>query len=390
MRCTRTLALAAVLFAGLACPALVSGADIRIGYIQWSPDQGPVLSNIIPEPEDAGLRGAELAIADTNTTVRFLGQHYVLESIRTDSAKAADEALAAMMADGIELFILNVPADAIRTMARTAANTALLFNAGAKDDNLRTGDCSPQVLHTIASYSMLTDALAQWLNTRRWNEIFLITGPTDHDKFWADSFRRASQRFNLEIVADKPWTFDGDLRRTASKELPRFTQGPDYDAVVVADVRGDFGEYVPYNTWLPRPVIGTQGMMPVTWHRVVEAWGAAQLQSRFRDLAHRGMNDIDYAAWVGVRSVGEAVTRAGAITASEVRAYLLSDDFQIDGFKGRKLSFRPWNGQLRQPIPLVHPRALVAQTPVEGFLHPRTDLDTLGYDAPESDCQIKN
>lgn len=235
---------------------------------------------------------------------------------------------------------------------------------------------------------MLTDALAQWLNGRRWNEIFLITGPTDQDIQWAEGFRRASKRFNLDIVTDKPWTFDGDLRRTASKELPLFTQGSDYDAVVVADVRGDFGEYVPYNTWLPRPVIGTQGLTPVTWHRVVEAWGAAQLQSRFRDLADRDMNDLDYAGWIAVRSIGEAVTRAGSPASGDVRAYVLSDQFQLDGFKGRKLSYRTWNGQLRQPIPLVHPRALVAQTPIEGFLHPETDLDTLGYDAPESTCKI--
>lgn len=304
------------------------------------------------------------------------------------SAEQAEQALATLMDQGIELFILNVPATTLRAMAATAGDSALLFNAGAKDDALRINECSPNVLHTIASYSMLTDALAQWLNSRRWNDIFLITGPTEQDTRWADGFRRASKRFNLDIVADKPWTFDGDLRRTASKELPLFTQGADYDAVVVADVRGDFGEYVPYNTWLPRPVIGTQGLTPVTWHRVVEAWGAAQLQSRFRDLADRGMNDLDYAGWAAVRSIGEAVTRAGSPASGDVRSYLLSAQFHLDGFKGRKLSYRNWNGQLRQPVPLVHPRALVAQTPVEGFLHPKTDLDTLGYDAPESTCAI--
>ena len=27
-------------------------------------------------------------------------------------------------------------------------------------------------------------------------------------------------------------------------------------------------------------------------------------------------------------------------------------------------------------------------SPQEGFLHPRTELDTLGYDAPESGCRM--
>ncbi|MBS3803446.1 MAG: ABC transporter substrate-binding protein [Oleiphilaceae bacterium] len=376
------------LLLGLSVPATVQALDIHIGYIQWVPEEGPVLSNIIPEPGDGGRRGAELGVADNNTTGRFLDQNYKLTSVTAGSAQEAEQALATMRDRGVELFVLNVPADTLNNMAQTTDSNALLFNAAAKEDRLRTQECSPHVLHTMASYSMLTDALSQWLNKRRWQDVFLITGPTDQDKQWAEGFRRASKRFNIDIVAEKPWTFDGDLRRTASSELPLFTQGPDYDAVVVADVRGDFGEYVPFNTWLPRPVIGTQGLTPVTWHRVVEAWGAAQLQSRFRDLADRGMNDLDYAAWIAVRSIGEAVTRDNSTSPEGVRSYLLSDAFQLDGFKGRKLSYRNWNGQLRQPIPLVQPRALVAQPPFEAFLHPRTDLDTLGYDRPESKCRI--
>ena len=158
--------------------------------------------------------------------------------------------------------------------------------------------------------------------------------------------------------------------------------------MVVADVRGDFGEYVPFNTWLPRPVVGTQGMSPVTWHRVVESWGAAQLQNRFRELAGRDMNSEDYAAWTAVRSIGTAITDLNSASPAEIRNYLFSDKFQLAAFKGRKLTFRDWNGQLRQPIPLVHPRGLVARAPFEGFLHPNSQMDTLGFDRPESECRI--
>jgi hypothetical protein len=47
------------------------------------------------------------------------------------------------------------------------------------------------------------------------------------------------------------------------------------------------------------------------------------------------------------------------------------------------------DGQMRQPITLVQPRAVVSQSPQEGFLHPRTDMDTLGYDAAEANCSFK-
>ncbi|MDF0749497.1 ABC transporter substrate-binding protein [Marinobacter sp. 71-i] len=368
--------------------ALAEPLEVGIGYIQWIPDQGPVLSNVIPEPEDAGLKGAELALQDNSTTGKFLGQTYTLESTVADSGEAAIAAFDSMRRKGVGLFVVNAPAQTLKAITASANEETLIFNAGAKDDELRTNGCHANMLHTMPSYAMLTDALGQWLNQRRWDEVFLITGPTEADKGWADAFRRAAKRFGLEIVEDKPWTFDADLRRTASKELPLFTQASDYDAVVVADVRGDFGEYVPFNTWLPRPVVGTQGMSPVAWHRVVESWGAAQLQNRFRELAGRDMNSEDYAAWAAIRSIGIAVTDLGNANPDAIRSFLFSDKFQLAAFKGRKLTYRDWNGQLRQPIPLVHPRGLVARAPFEGFLHPNTEMDTLGFDRPESECRI--
>ncbi|UYG02790.1 ABC transporter substrate-binding protein [Halomonas sp. LR3S48] len=385
----RVTRVATILGLWLALPAAVMALDVRIGYVQWVPDAGPVLSNVTPDPEDAGLRGAELAAADNNASGRFLDQHYALESHVAESEEQAYAAFEQMLDDGIELFVLRVPAETLVTMADAATERALVFNAGAKEDSLRTGDCRPHVLHTQPSYAMLTDALAQWLNLRRWQQAFLIAGPTDDDRAWAEAFRRSAGRFGIELVADKTWTFDADLRRTASRELPLFTQADDYDVVVVADTRGDFGEYVPFNTWLPRPVVGTQGMSPVAWHRVVESWGAAQLQNRFRELAGRDMNGEDYAAWAGVRSLGTAVTELGAADREAIRDFILSEDFQLAAFKGRRLGYRPWNGQLRQPIPLVHPQGLVITAPIEGFLHPITDLDSLGYDAAESDCRIR-
>ena len=64
----------------------------------------------------------------------------------------------------------------------------------------------------------------------------------------------------------------------------------------------------------------------------------------------------------------------------------MSDAFKLAGFKGRRLSFRPWSGQMRQPIPLVHRGALVSMSPQPKFLHRRNDLDTLGFDKAESKC----
>ncbi|MFC3118221.1 hypothetical protein ACFOHS_08235 [Jhaorihella thermophila] len=124
----------------------------------------------------------------------------------------------------------------------------------------------------------------------------------------------------------------------------------------------------------------------MAWSRVVEQWGAAQLQSRFADLAGRPMRPRDYAAWAAIRTIGEAVTRTNSADPASLRAFILSPGFELAGFKGRPLTYRHWNGQLRQPIPLVTPRAVVAQAPLSGYLHQRSEMDTLGLDAPESAC----
>ena len=282
---------------------------------------------------------------------------------------------------------MNAPANTLRRLAK-ALPDSLLLNAGSADDALRSQSCLANVLHTLPSRSMLADALGQFLAVRRWNHWLLIVGPTAEDQAYADALRRAAKRFGHRIVTEKPWSFDNDQRRSAQAEMPLFTQADEYDVVLVADERGDFGEYVPYHTWLPRPVAGTQGLTPTGWHKTVETYGAAQLQKRFEAHAGRWMNDRDFAAWLAVRSLAAAVTKLRADDATAIRALSLSDALPLDGFKGRKLSFRQWNGQLRQPIPLVHPRALVSNSPQEGFLHPTSELDTLGFDAAESRCRL--
>lgn len=373
-------------FAGIASAA-PEGLAVRIGYLAYRPDTGPLLSNVIPEPSDAGLRGAELAIADSNTTGRFLKHSYSLQSAEGETPDALLEAARALHAKGLRLFIVNTPAASLQQLAE-AMPDSLLINAGSPDDRLRTARCLPNVLHTLPSRSMLADALAQFLAVRRWNRWLLISGPTADDQAYATALKRAAKRFGHRIIEEKPWTFDNDQRRTAQADMPLFTQADEYDVVVVADERGDFGEYVPYHTWLPRPVAGTQGLTPTGWHKTVETYGAAQLQKRFEAHAQRWMNDRDFAAWIGVRSLATAITRLGTDDAPAIRDLSLSETLPVDGFKGRKLTFRSWNGQLRQPIPLVHPRGLVSNSPQEGFLHPTSELDTLGFDRPESECRL--
>ncbi|MGI4802224.1 MAG: ABC transporter substrate-binding protein [Janthinobacterium lividum] len=363
---------------------------VYLGLLPQKPQASTVLD---PAPTEEGVLGARLGLADDQTTAAFTGQNFVLSET---TSKDQDTILAAArdkLAAGARVFVTDLPAELLLRVADLpAAKDALWLDATTDDDRLRGADCRKNVLHLLPSAAMRADALMQYLAVRRWRDILLVTGPTDADKAMADAFRRSARKFQLRIVADKPWAFKPGAQRTdtghvsISAEAARFTQGISYDILVVADVAGDFGDDLPYRTTDPRPVAGTQGMVPTAWARAFEQWGGTQLQSRFQRLAHRPMTARDYGAWMAVRAVGEAATRGGPEPTTLI-ATMHGPKFELAAFKGARLSFRPWDGQLRQPVLLADARSLISVSPQPGYLHQVTELDTLGIDQPETACR---
>lgn len=379
--------LALMIWLGL-CLQAQADVFVRVTYLEERVQRPPTLSNLDDPPLDTGRAGAELALAENLTTGKFLKHGYTLDSVVTDIGGDFLGAARAALESGARLLVVNATADGLLALADLPeAQDAILFNASAPDMALRDTDCRANVLHTLPSRGMLTDALAQFLVMRRLQDAALISGDHPQDHAYADALRHSLTKFGIRLRGEKTWAFNADMRRNAAQEVPLFTQDfSDHDVLLIADELGDFGRYIAYNTWLPRPVAGSEGLTPAAWSPVVEQWGAEQLQNRFMDHSGRAMGPVDYAAWAAVRAIGEAATRTNSDDPATLRSYMLSDSFSLAAFKGRKLSFRSWNGQLRQPIPLVQPRALVAQAPLDGFLHRVNELDTLGLDRPESRC----
>ncbi|MGZ0080004.1 ABC transporter substrate-binding protein [Methylomonas sp. YC3] len=368
-------------------PAEPAKQIVKIGYFSQERAAPAALSNLDPFIQNKGQIGAELAIADNNTTGQFTGQHYELKQVVVPVGGDLQQAFN-QLGEDVGLVVLNVQPDQLNKLADLpAAKNKLLFDASTSDDELRNTDCRHQVLHLLPSRAMRADALAQYMLKKRWQNWFLVIGPTPEDKLYAAAIKRAAKKFGIKLVAEKAWTNDYDARRSAQSDVPVFTQVDDYDVLVVADEQGLFGEYLDYRTWKPRPVIGTQGLVATAWHRTHEQWGAVQLQNRFKDTAGRWMEEQDYAAYLAVRAIGEASVRSKSNQTQAIKDYIFSEAFALQGYKGVPLSFRPWDGQLRQPVLLAAPRSLVSVAPVEGFLHPKTELDTLGHDQPETACK---
>ncbi|MEW8066069.1 MAG: ABC transporter substrate-binding protein [Candidatus Thiodiazotropha endolucinida] len=385
-----------IIFSGLYCFGIACAADkldISIALLGMEQEKHIPLSLLRPVIDDTGQSGAEQGISDNNTTGQFTGQSFQLTSVKVKPEQNPNQAFLELHRQGTRLFLLNLPAARLIEIAdMPEAKNSLLFNIGARDDELRTHECRANLLHTIPSRAMLADALAQYLTWKRWNEWFLVVGRHPQDKAYADALKRAAKRYGHKIVEEKVWTFEPGARRTDSghtreqEEVNAFTQVGDYDILIVADERDEFGEFLNYRTYLPRPVGGSHGLSPAAWSGVHEQWGATQFQRRYQEKNGRWMTDRDFSAWVAVRSIGEAATRTAGKQADKLKAFILSDKFNLAAFKGRPVTYRDWNGQLRQPLLITSPRLMISVSPQKGFLHQFSTLDTLGYDRPESKC----
>ena len=377
-------------------PGTPPTVKVIIHYLGKTYDEPVPLSLVDQVITDNGLAGARIAIQDNNKSGQFLGQEYdLVEDIPPADGDVVAKAKE-ILKDGPAIIIADLEAkDLLGVADLPEAKDSIIFNIRLSEDVLRGEECRFNVFHVAPSSSMRADALAQYLIWKKWSKWFVLKGVAASDNDYNAAVERAAGRFGGKIVEEREYKFDTANPRTDSghqqiqTQMPEVTQGaPEHDVLWVVDTTEHFGEYVPYRDYDPRPVVGTQGLTAVAWHRSYEQYAGTQMQHRFERFAKRVMTERDYSAWIAVRAVGEAVTRGGKSDVPSIRAYLLSDAFTVAAFKGEGLSFRTWDHQLRQPMLITGARSLVSMSPQEGFLHPKFLTDTLGYDEPETKCKF--
>ena len=143
-----------------------------------------------------------------------------------------------------------------------------------------------------------TDQAIEMLDRRDPDIILIHAHELGEDTLhWVALLHQHAQRVPIVLAVkdDQDYLIGEAMRRGAAdyvplEELPDTVtyyhiETEDHDVILIADEREDFGRYVLYNTWKPRPVAGSEGLTPRAWSPVVEQWGAAQLQSRFQEQA---------------------------------------------------------------------------------------------------------
>jgi ABC transporter substrate binding protein (PQQ-dependent alcohol dehydrogenase system) len=387
------LALALLTLSGSVAAQRAEPITVTFGYLSIKDDpryaQRETYANIVLQPAIDPFAGAETALREARILGRALGVQFALERVEGKRADDLFAGLERLHKAGTRFFLIDAPGEIVAAVAeQTTDRDLLLINVSATDDGLRAEQCATHLLHTAPSLAMLTDAMAQYAALKAWQQILLLQGPLDADQILADAFERSATRFGAKIVARRQFVPTNDPRQRDLNNILLLTSGADYDAVFVADSEGEFGRYFPYQVALPRPVIGSVGLVADAWHWAFERHGAPQLNQRFERVASRNMTGPDWSAWAGVRVLIEAIARTGSTDLDPVEAYLRGDQLSFDMYKGVPGSFRAWDNQLRQPILLHTHDAAIERAPIERFLHPTNYLDTLGVDLPESSCHL--
>jgi ABC transporter substrate binding protein (PQQ-dependent alcohol dehydrogenase system) len=306
--------------------------------------------------------------------------------VKTEAvAGVADARLAAQSAEksGASALLVNLPADWVAAVA--GAVKLPVLNLGASDDRLRERDCAANLYHLLPSERMRADALGQALLARKWTQVLLLTGASAEDAQRTGVALASIKRYGLKLVASKPYKLSADPRERSLANLSLLTANLSYDAVWVIDSDGEFARGLPYNTAQARPVVGDAGLVALAWSAQFERFGGPQVSRRFAKAAKRPMTGHDWASWMaGKALVAVAAAQTKLDPAALGKALIQAN---LDGSKGMAMQFRPWDRQLRQPILLSDGQGVLATMPLEGVLHPRNTLDTLGADEPEKLCK---
>ncbi|MEN9425425.1 MAG: hypothetical protein RL122_2808 [Pseudomonadota bacterium] len=381
------------LWVGCTSLPVYAAQTLSIGYMQQSDDprydDKHMTAQFLGQALGRPYEGAEVALKEVKFHGQNAGVEFALESAEAATAAELIKQVETLQAKGVRFILSDLPAATLSEVASAfKGKDVVFFNVSAPDDSLRQAQCQAVVFHTLPNHAMQADALVQYLVAHKWKEVLVLEGEAPEDKLLTAAFERAAKRYGAEIVAKRPFVLGNDPRERDKNNIALLTGGEDYDVVYIADSHGEFARNAAYQTLLPRPVIGSEGLNALAWNWAWERHGAPQVEKRFEKKAERRMSDPDWAAWMAVKAVATAVQQTNGADFVKLRDFLTAPDTTLDGAKGNASSFRPWDHQLRQPLLLSTHNWVVDRAPLEGFLHQTNNLDTLGFDERDSQCKF--
>jgi ABC-type branched-subunit amino acid transport system substrate-binding protein len=290
----------------------------------------------------------------------------------------------------------------------------LCLNTTARGGELRGEKCYRSTFHVEPDHAMYTQAMGQWLvqnNHKRWYYVVSEAG------FGQEVYHR-SRRFlqhqggadlGRSVITPGQSDYQGVLAHLGGVEA---------EAVVVAlkgeELRHFLEQYTasglkPLLAGIPLDMIALwqaslesmQGVWVASWYHGLERFSARELNRRFYRRFEKPAEGFAWTNWAAVKLVMEGVLRSGSTEAAALVSYLEGAP-PFDGHKGRSLTFREWNHQLRQPLYVLKAREDKPENPWDRLqlmaeLPPPAApgksvieaLDALGESQTESPCRLE-
>ena len=157
-------------------------------------------------PSGRSAVAAQLALEDAGFMLQSAGwSKGRLVAVEAPDQAGLPAALEGLLKQGVRHVVLELPASGVtRVTAAARGKDLLLVNAAAPEDVLRAAECAPNLLHTLPSHAMQSDAIAQLLVASKWNRPLVLYGPSPQDSLLLAAFARSAKKIRFEAGGTAP------------------------------------------------------------------------------------------------------------------------------------------------------------------------------------------
>lgn len=354
------------------------GQVIRIGMVlPTQTGETSVRASAYQLAANAARSGAIMAEEELGFNAELLGQRLevrVATAPDTDSAVRAAERM--LSTEELVGFAGGYGDETALALSQVASSRQIPFlNIGSASDALRGASCDRYTFHIEASAAMYLDALTAWYVRSAFRRWFYVYPDSDAGRALYDRARRSltERHFGAEEVGSimvpadslnftdaisKAQNSNPEVILLLTDAVSQLAFMGEYDnAGGEAEVTGFPDPSTQTRTFLAAsrneaPNAGT-GFRASLWEAKIDAYGAREINQRFRERWGMPMDGPAWAAYQAVKMLYEATSLGNGMEADDIISYFENPTTNFDVWKGIGVSFRPWDHQLRQSLYLI-------------------------------------
>jgi len=367
--------LAAILAAS---PALVAAQDalegtIRVGVVLPDiADDDPLAAAVI----DAANQGFVMAEEEFAFNAELFELGFEVVTVEAAEGEAAAAAASLVDEQGAFAVVGGFGLENAEALGAWAAeNNVPFLNIGASSDSLRNETCAATAFHVVTRAAMYLDAMAGWYVRAGFRQWYVVQSDDPESAAQNERLRWPLEErfFGARIVGESVVAPGTGLEASVISDI----EGSGADLVILLQDTQDqlaslaaleeagatamIGGFPHAETqtraffatlYETAPTLNAR-FRATAWEATLDAYGARELNARFRQRWEAPMEPSAWAAFQAVKILYEAAFFGGSTEAESVLAYIENPQTVFDTWKGIGTTFRSWDRQLRQPVYLI-------------------------------------